>query len=181
MENILRYDQFINEQESSPALKAGEIVTEEDGEKKDKSLQDQDDKESTKSKLVKKSAEIDKDVEEEDVDKKNMDLKPSAAGADSSSGATSGDSDVRSPTSTEVRSPTSTRTEVRSPTSTETSTDAYTSGNVTVTGGAGDGANTTVHIHSKPENYKRLKSGEGRKKHMPSAVAMAGPNDKKSY
>jgi len=69
----------------------------------------------------------------------------------------SGPSDVRSPTSTstEVRSPTSTSTEVRSPTSTSTevrsptstSTDAYTQGNVTVTGGAGDGA-TIVHIHA---------------------------------
>jgi hypothetical protein len=63
---------------------------------------------------------------------------------------TGGDtSDVRSPTSTstEVRSPTSTSTEVRSPTS--TSTDAYTQGNVTVTGGAGAGA-TTVYIGCFP-------------------------------
>lgn len=65
-----------------------------------------------------------------------------------SSGATSGNSDVRSPTQTHVTSPTSTKT----------STDAYTSGNVTVTGGAGAGANTTVDIHSEPEKYKRLKS-----------------------
>ena len=50
-----------------------------------------------------------------------------------------------SSTATEVRSPTSTYTEVRSPTS--TSTDAYTAGNVTVTGGAGAGANTTVNIY----------------------------------
>ena len=59
-------------------------------------------------------------------------------------------SDVRSPTSTstEVRSPTSTSTEVRSPTS--TSTDAYTQGNVTVTGGAGAGAYTTVNIYRLP-------------------------------
>lgn len=70
-----------------------------------------------------------------------------------------GDSDVRSPTSTstEVRSPTSTSTEVRSPTSTSTevrsptstSTDAYTQGNVTVTGGAGAGA-TSVNIYRLP-------------------------------
>lgn len=48
--------------------------------------------------------------------------------------------------STEVRSPTSTRTEVRSPTSTRT--DAYTQGNftATVTGGAGPGA-TNVNIY----------------------------------
>ena len=60
-------------------------------------------------------------------------------------------------TSTEVRSPTSTSTEVRSPTetSTSTSTDAYTAGNVTVTGGAGAGA-TTVRIHQQkvPESAK---------------------------
>ncbi len=48
-------------------------------------------------------------------------------------------------TRTEVRSPTSTRTEVRSPTSTSTSTRAKTTGNVTVTGGAGKG-NTSVTI-----------------------------------
>lgn len=69
-------------------------------------------------------------------------------------------SDVRSPTSTstEVRSPTSTSTEVRSPTSTSTevrsptstSTDAYTQGNVTVTGGAGAGATTSVTIYALP-------------------------------
>jgi hypothetical protein len=74
-------------------------------------------------------------------------------------------SDVRSPTrtSTEVRSPTSTSTEVRSPTSTSTevrsptstSTDAYTSGNVTVTGGAGDGATTSVTIYTDPKARKR--------------------------
>jgi hypothetical protein len=62
---------------------------------------------------------------------------------------TSTSTEVRSPTSTstEVRSPTSTSTEVRSPTS--TSTDAYTQGNVTVTGGAGDGA-TSVTIYTMP-------------------------------
>ena len=67
------------------------------------------------------------------------------------SGATSGNSDVRSPTSTstDVRSPTS--TDVRSPTSTKTSTDAYTAGNVTVTGGAGSG-DTTVKITQVPGN-----------------------------
>lgn len=63
----------------------------------------------------------------------------------------SSSSDVRSPTSTstEVTSPTSTSTEVRSPTS--TSTDAYTQGNVTVTGGAGAGATTSVFIGCFPE------------------------------
>jgi hypothetical protein len=58
-------------------------------------------------------------------------------------------------TSTEVRSPTSTSTEVRSPTetSTSTSTDAYTAGNVTVTGGAGAGATTVkIHQHKMPES-----------------------------
>lgn len=43
--------------------------------------------------------------------------------------------------SSEVKSPTKT--------STATSTKAFTAGNVTVTGGAGDGA-TTVHIHKYP-------------------------------
>lgn len=60
-------------------------------------------------------------------------------------------------TSTEVRSPTSTSTEVRSPTetSTSTSTDAYTAGNVTVTGGAGAGATTVkIHQHKMPESDK---------------------------
>jgi hypothetical protein len=60
-------------------------------------------------------------------------------------------------TSTDVRSPTSTSTEVRSPTetSTSTSTDAYTAGNVTVTGGAGAGS-TTVRIHQQkvPESAR---------------------------
>jgi hypothetical protein len=74
---------------------------------------------------------------------------------------TSTSSDVRSPTSTstEVRSPTSTSTEVRSPTSTSTevrsptstSTDAYTQGNITVTGGAGAGAYTTVNVYRMPQ------------------------------
>ena len=44
---------------------------------------------------------------------------------------------------------TRTATEVRSPTKTSTSTDAYTSGNVTVTGGAGRGATTSVKIYQK--------------------------------
>ena len=57
------------------------------------------------------------------------------------SGATSGDSEVHSPTSTEVHSPTST----------ETSTEAYTAGNVTVTGGAGDG-DTIVTITQAPKD-----------------------------
>jgi hypothetical protein len=78
---------------------------------------------------------------------------------------TSTSSDVRSPTrtSSEVRSPTSTSTEVRSPTSTSTevrsptntSTEAYTAGNftATVTGGAGAGANTTVHIYPASQAF----------------------------
>jgi hypothetical protein len=76
-----------------------------------------------------------KAAEDEKKDKKKDEKAPS--------------SEVKSPTSTEteVRSPTSTSTEVRSPTS--TSTDAYTQGNVTVTGGAGDGA-TIVYICQLP-------------------------------
>jgi hypothetical protein len=64
--------------------------------------------------------------------------------------------EVRSPTSTEVRSPTSTSTEVRSPTS--TSTEAYTADNftATVTGGAGDGANTTVNIYLTPPTTPKI-------------------------
>ena len=61
-----------------------------------------------------------------------------------------------STTTSDVRSPTSTSTEVRSPTKTSTSTDAYTSGNVTVTGGAGRGANTRVSIlQQKPAGPKK--------------------------
>ena len=88
---------------------------------------------------------------------------------------TSTSTEVRSPTSTstEVRSPTSTSTEVRSPTS--TSTDAYTQGNVTVTGGAGAGP-TTVYIGIPPEqlrtradstaNKERSKGSARRMEHM---------------
>lgn len=69
-------------------------------------------------------------------------------GSSDKSGATSGNSDVRSPTSTDVRSPTSTKT----------STDAYTAGNVTVTGGAGSG-DTSVHITQVPDNTKTAMRG----------------------
>ena len=66
-------------------------------------------------------------------------------------------SEVRSPTSTrtEVRSPTRTSTEVRSPT--RTSTEAYTQGNFTstVTGGAGAGA-TNVTIYATPLPAEQL-------------------------
>jgi len=41
------------------------------------------------------------------------------------------------------------RTEVRSPTRTATSTKAKTTGNITVTGGAGRGATTSVTVHLK--------------------------------
>lgn len=58
-----------------------------------------------------------------------------------------------SSTSTEVRSPTSTSTEVRSPTS--TSTQAHTSDNVTVTGGAGAGATTSVTINTYGQPEKK--------------------------
>jgi hypothetical protein len=59
--------------------------------------------------------------------------------------------DVASPTSTsaDVSSPTSTSADVSSPTSTKTATDAYTSRNLTVTGGAGAGA-TNVAVYHQP-------------------------------
>ena len=56
-------------------------------------------------------------------------------------------------TSTDAHSPTSTSTEVRSPTS--TSTEAHTSGNVTVTGGAGAGS-TTVNIHTDAQAAQKM-------------------------
>jgi hypothetical protein len=78
----------------------------------------------------------------------NSSTLPSTGNDNSTSPATGNDSSVRSPTST--------RTEVRSPTS--TSTEAYTSGNVTVTGGAGDGA-TSVNIYppAQPDSGARPK------------------------
>lgn len=59
----------------------------------------------------------------------------------------------RNSSDSSVRSPTSTSTDVRSPTRTKTatSTDAYTAGNITVTGGAGAGA-TKVTIHQLKPN-----------------------------
>lgn len=70
-----------------------------------------------------------------------------------------------------VRSPTSTSSDVRSPTSTKTATHAYTSGNVTVTGGAGAGANTRVVIHKKNKGHRRRptskKSLQVRKRNPP--------------
>jgi hypothetical protein len=54
------------------------------------------------------------------------------------------------PARTSTKSHTSTRTEVRSPTRTSTSTRAHTAGNVTVTGGAGAGATTSVTIRKNP-------------------------------
>ena len=59
-------------------------------------------------------------------------------------------------TSTDAHSPTSTSTEVRSPTS--TSTEAHTSGNVTVTGGAGAGS-TTVNIHNDAQAAQKKMTG----------------------
>ena len=47
-------------------------------------------------------------------------------------------------------SSTGTATEVRSPTKTSTSTEAYTAGNITVTGGAGDGETKVVIHQNKP-------------------------------
>lgn len=82
-------------------------------------------------------------------------------------GATSGNSDVRSPTST------------------KTSTDAYTAGNITVTGGGGDG-DTEVHIHQAPDNtknavkgrtitpeQKKAEMGESSRRTMPRAMREA--------
>ena len=59
----------------------------------------------------------------------------------------------RNSTDSSVRSPTRTSSDVRSPTRTRTatSTDAYTAGNITVTGGAGAGA-TKVTIHQRKPN-----------------------------
>jgi len=59
----------------------------------------------------------------------------------------------RNSSDSSVKSPTRTSTEVRSPTRTKTatSTDAYTAGNITVTGGAGAGA-TKVTIHQRKPN-----------------------------
>lgn len=86
---------------------------------------------------------------------KDKAVAPKAAEPKSSTskGAVSGDSDVRSPTSTDVRSPTRTAT----------STDAYTSGNITVTGGAGAG-DTEVNIKepgSKQKAMDKTKSKSG--------------------
>ena len=84
-------------------------------------------------------------------------MSPSTANDSSTSPSTGNDSPTSPATGNDssVRSPTSTRTEVRSPTS--TSTEAYTSGNVTVTGGAGDGA-TSVNIYP-PAQPKLVLSG----------------------
>jgi hypothetical protein len=90
--------------------------------------------------------------------------------------------EVRSPTSTEVRSPTSTSTEVRSPTS--TSTEAYTADNftATVTGGAGDGANTTVNIYLTPPTTPKINPNipnvpKEKKAFMNYAVSKYGQSD----
>ena len=58
----------------------------------------------------------------------------------------------RNSTDSSVRSPTRTSSDVRSPTRTRTatSTDAYTAGNITVTGGAGAGATKVTILQRKP-------------------------------
>ncbi len=58
----------------------------------------------------------------------------------------------RNSSDSSVKSPTRTSTEVRSPTRTKTatSTDAYTAGNITVTGGAGAGATKVTILQRKP-------------------------------
>src|ERR1017187_1528594 len=58
-------------------------------------------------------------------------------------------------TSADVSSPTSTSADVSSPTSTKTATDALTSRNVTVTGGAGSGA-TVVKISHQPDGPEQI-------------------------
>ena len=57
------------------------------------------------------------------------------------------------------KSSTATKTATKTATSTKTSTDAYTQGNVTVTGGAGDG-NTTVHIGSALKKLAKKRSSK---------------------
>jgi hypothetical protein len=81
-----------------------------------------------------------------------------------------------------VRSPTRTSSDVRSPTSTKTATKADTRGNITVTGGAGAGATTSVtierknagsrsHRKTKKAAHKRMGlSGKQPKKNPPSGI-----------
>ena len=159
---IAMYEDFKarNEAKGAPALKDGEIVSTSDP-----------------AMAAEEAPLLTSDAAKSKSDKKDT-KKDSKTDAKSGAGASSGDTSGASSGDSDVRSPTSTRTEVRSPTSTETSTDAYTSGNVTVTGGAGDG-DTVVHIHSNPEEQKRLATPK--KKDLPAAIAMPGPNDKKSY
>lgn len=97
--------------------------------------------------LVPVEPEVDSTEDKTPTDANPIGKNPVGKDADSSVKSPTS-SEVTSPTrtSTEVTSPTRTSTEVRSPTRTATSTDAYTSGNITVTGGAGDGATTTVTI-----------------------------------
>jgi hypothetical protein len=57
-----------------------------------------------------------------------------------------------------IKKPSSkTSTATKTATATKTSTDAYTQGNVTVTGGAGRGANTKDTIHEDMERQKCAK------------------------
>jgi hypothetical protein len=62
-----------------------------------------------------------------------------------------------------VKSPTRTSSDVRSPTRTATSTEAQTSGNVTVTGGAGRGATTRVDIHTAAPRGTKAQVGKKKK------------------
>ena len=78
-----------------------------------------------------------------------------------------------------VRSPTSTSSDVRSPTSTKTATHAYTSGNVTVTGGAGRGANTSVHIHPKGNKGHHKRKNGSMRVGLPFALSAAKRNPAK--
>jgi hypothetical protein len=72
-----------------------------------------------------------------------------------------GSSDVRSPTSTDVRSPT------------KTSTEAHTSGNVTVTGGAGRG-NTSVTLYRKNKRTKSAKVKRRKSARQKSVRSVSG-------
>ena len=56
----------------------------------------------------------------------------------------------------------SSKTATKTATSTKTSTDAYTQGNITVTGGAGRGANTKVNIVEPKSSPGKAKKAKGK-------------------
>lgn len=75
------------------------------------------------------------------------------------------------------RNPAGARSEVRSPTSTrtgtKTSTEADTQGNITVTGGAGRGATTTVTVRGQPK-------GKSTRKRSPTCAPKKNPTTEKA-